>query len=248
MYTLEPNHPYILASLAAAPGLAICIYIYWKDKFDPEPRRLLFKSFFLGIGSVVMTLLSSWIILPAFGFDGGSSNLIWSLLSCVVGIGLIEEYSKYFFVRYFAYKKPAFNEPFDGITYCVIVSMGFATLENFMYVFNNENGFQVAIMRMFLSVPAHAVFGVIMGYHLGLQKHYNKKFAGLCGLMLASVLHGLFDFFLFNAHYPGMILGAFGSFFFGIRYSLRAIRMHSEDSPFNGKNYPTQQQDGHEAV
>jgi len=117
-----------------------------------------------------------------------------------------------------------------------------------MYVFNNENGFQVAIMRMFLTVPAHAVFGVIMGYYLGLQKHYNKKFAGLYGLMLASVLHGLFDFFLFNAHYPGMVLGALGSFYFGVRYSLRAIRMHSEDSPFNGKNYPTQQQDGHEAV
>lgn len=228
--------PKLLAALAAAPGLAICIYIYWRDKFDPEPRRLLFKSFFLGIGSVVMTLLSSLILLPVFGFDGGSSSLIWSLVSCVVGIGLVEEYSKYFFVRYFAYKDPAFNEPFDGITYCVIVSMGFATIENFMYVFNEENGFQVAILRMFLSVPAHAVFGVIMGYHLGLQKHYHKRFAGLYGLLLAAGLHGLFDFFLYNAHYPGMILGALASFIFGVRYSLRAIRMHSEDSPFNGRN------------
>ncbi|MFM2190920.1 MAG: Protease PrsW [Bacteroidota bacterium] len=245
---MDIQDPKLLASLAAAPGLAICIYIYWKDKFDPEPKSLLIKSFFLGICSVAMTLLISFLVLPFLGFDENSENLVWSLVSCVLSIGLVEEFSKYFFVRYFAYKKPAFNEPFDGITYCVIVSMGFATLENFMYVFNNENGFQVAIMRMFLSVPAHAVFGVIMGYHLGLQKHYNKKFAGLYGLMLASVLHGLFDFFLLNAHYPGMILGAFGSFFFGVRYSLRAIRMHSEDSPFNGKNYPMQQQDGDEAV
>ncbi|MFM7823562.1 MAG: PrsW family intramembrane metalloprotease [Bacteroidota bacterium] len=236
---MDLNHPYLLSALAAAPGLAICIYIYWKDKFDPEPRSLLVKSFFLGIGSVIMTLLISELILPPFGFEHESTNLVWSLASCVLGIGLVEEYSKYFFVRYFAYRKPAFNEPFDGITYCVIVSMGFATLENFAYVFQNEDGFKVAILRMFLSVPAHAVFGVIMGYHLGLQKHYGRKHAGAYGLMLAAVLHGLFDFFLFQSYIPGMFLGALASLFFGLRYSLRAIKMHSEISPFNGKNVVT---------
>lgn len=225
------NNPVILSALALAPGLAICIFIYWKDKFEPEPRQLLLKAFFLGIGSVAMTLSISFAILPFFGFDQESPSLLWSLASCVLGIGLVEEYSKYFFVRYFAYKESAFNEPFDGITYCVMVSMGFATVENFAYVF--EHGFQTGIVRMFLSVPAHAVFGVIMGYHLGIQKHHGKKFAGTYGLMLASVLHGLFDFFLFNAHITGMVLGALASFIFGLRYSFRAIRMHSEASPFN---------------
>jgi RsiW-degrading membrane proteinase PrsW (M82 family) len=237
---MEFNNPYLLSALAAAPGLAICIYIYWKDKFDPEPRSLLVKSFFLGIGSVIMTLLISAIILPQFGFEHESTNLVWSLASCVLGIGLVEEYSKYFFVRYFAYKKSAFDEPFDGITYCVIVSMGFATLENFMYVFQNEDGFKVALMRMVFSVPAHAVFGVIMGYHLGLQKHYGRKSAGAYGLMLAAGLHGLFDFFLFQSYIPGMFLGAVASLIFGLRYSLRAIRMHSEISPFNGGKTPAQ--------
>jgi RsiW-degrading membrane proteinase PrsW (M82 family) len=187
-----------------------------------------------------MTLLISAIILPQFGFEHESTNLVWSLASCVLGIGLVEEYSKYFFVRYFAYKKSAFDEPFDGITYCVIVSMGFATLENFMYVFQNEDGFKVALMRMVFSVPAHAVFGVIMGYHLGLQKHYGRKSAGVYGLMLAAGLHGLFDFFLFQSYIPGMFLGAVASLIFGLRYSLRAIRMHSEISPFNGGKTPAQ--------
>lgn len=232
------NHPYILSALAAAPGLAICVYIYWKDKYDPEPRGLLIKSFFFGVGSVIMTILVSYLVLPWFGFDESSPNIVWSFISCFLGIGLVEEYSKYFFVRYFAYKNRAFNEPFDGITYCVMVSMGFATLENFAYVF--QHGFQTGLVRMFLSVPAHAVFGVIMGYHLGLQKHYNRKFSGGNGLMLAALLHGLFDFFLLNAHITGMVLGALASFIFGLRYSLRAIRMHSEISPFNGKNSASQ--------
>ncbi len=240
---MDLNHPYLLSAMAAAPGLAICIYIYWKDKFDPEPRGLLIKSFFLGIGSVVMTLLISEFVLPPFGFEHGSTNMVWSLISCVLGIGLVEEYSKYFFVRYYAYRKPAFNEPFDGITYCVVVSMGFATIENFLYVF--EHGFETAVLRMFLSVPAHAVFGVIMGYHLGLQKHYGRKYAGAYGLMLAAGLHGLFDFFLFQSYIPGMYLGALVSFFFGVRYSLRAIQMHNDISPFNGKNIqaPQSEQD-----
>jgi RsiW-degrading membrane proteinase PrsW (M82 family) len=236
---LDLNHPYILAAMAAAPGLAISVYIYWRDKFDPEPRGLLIKSFFLGIGSVLMTLLISEFVLPPFRFVPESTNLIWSLASCVLGIGLVEEYSKYFFVRYYAYKKPAFNEPFDGITYCVIVSMGFATIENFMYVF--QHGFETAVLRMFLSVPAHAVFGVIMGYHLGLQKHYGRKHAGAYGLMLAAGLHGLFDFFLFQSYIPGMYLGALVSFYFGLRYSFRAIKMHNDISPFNGKNTPAQE-------
>ena len=226
------NKTLILSAMAAAPGLAICIYIYWKDKFDPEPKGLLIKSFFLGVFSIVPTLIISFTLVPALGLDPEANQLIWSLVSCVVGVGMVEEYSKYFFVRYFAYRQPAFNEPFDGITYAVIVSMGFATLENFMYVL--QNGFTTAVVRMFLSVPAHAVFGVIMGYHLGIQKHYGKRYAGLYGFILAAILHGLFDFFLINSRIEGMVLGALASFYFGVRYSKRAIRLHSDRSPFNG--------------
>lgn len=224
------NNPWILAALAAAPGLAISIYIYWKDKYEREPARLLIKAFILGVASTVPAVLLSLAGRMA-GIDPGSSSILWSLFSCVVGIGLVEEFSKYFFLRKYLYPNYAFNEPFDGITYSVLVSMGFATLENFLYVF--QYGYETAIVRMFLSVPAHAVFGVIIGYYLGLQKHYGKAGLGIFGLTVASVLHGLFDFFLYNEHVFGSISGALLSFVLGLWFSHRAIRLHNEASPFN---------------
>ena len=125
---------FYLLALAIAPGIAICMYIYFKDKYEKEPIKLLVISFLLGVLSVVPTLILSYLGKAIIGFNPGSTHFLFSLTSCVIGIGLVEEFSKFIFVRYYAYKKDDFNEPFDGIVYCVMVSMGFATFENILYV------------------------------------------------------------------------------------------------------------------
>jgi len=228
-----------LLSLALAPGLAICIFIYWQDRFEKEPMRLLSLSFFLGMVSTIPAILLSKLG-AMIGLNHESDSLIFSLISCILGIGLTEEYSKYFFVRYEAFKRDAFNEPFDGITYGVMVAMGFATLENVLYVFGAESedggGMTVGWLRMFTAVPSHATDGIIIGYFLGLEKYKGVKNFGLIGLGLAAVLHGFYDFFLFNSHVPGLILGALVSLILGIRYSLKAIKLHQQGSPFNPAN------------
>jgi RsiW-degrading membrane proteinase PrsW (M82 family) len=71
------------------------------------------------------------------------------------------------------YNNKNFNEPFDGIVYAVIVSMGFATIENIIYVF--QYGFATGILRLFTAVPAHAAFGILMGYFLGKAKFTHGK-------------------------------------------------------------------------
>ncbi len=224
--------------LAVAPGLAICIFIYWKDKFEKEPLTLLIVSFLLGMFSVVPTLILS-LIGQIMGFDPESNMLWWSLISCIVGIGLVEEYCKYFFVRFYAYRKPAFNEPFDGITYSVMVAMGFATVENVMYAWNGGEG--VAWLRMFTAVPAHATDGIFLGYFLGLQKMHGKKFFGLLGLGLTAVSHGLYDFFALNTQHNAMfILYWFIVFVLSIYLSFKAIRIHRNNSPFNPGAEPYQ--------
>jgi RsiW-degrading membrane proteinase PrsW (M82 family) len=83
-------------------------------------------------------------------------------------VALSEELSKFLVVRYFCYPQKRFDEPLDGIVYSVMVSMGFATIENVNYVFTH--GYSTAFVRMFLSVPAHATFGVVMGYFIGKAK------------------------------------------------------------------------------
>ena len=139
-------------------------------------------------------------------------------------VGLSEEISKYIVVRYFAFKRFSFDEPFDGIVYTVMVGMGFATLENIGYVY--EHGLATGIFRMFISVPAHATFAVLMGYHIGLAKFdpANRKRHLFYALLWPVFFHGTFDFFLFKGETLLHIGGAIVSFIVAIKLSKRAIR------------------------
>jgi len=217
-----------LIAAAIAPGLAICIYIYWKDKFDREPKRFLIYSFFLGMLSTIPAFVLEAAVKNSL-FEIRHGSYFWTLIACVY-IGLAEEGSKYFFVRRFAYRNGSFNEPFDGITYSVMVAMGFATVENIFYVL--EGGLQTAFFRAFLAVPAHAVNGVIIGFYLGRQKMLGVKNAGITGLLLASGLHAAYDFFLMINNNSGLWSGAVLALILGLRFSLKAIRSHQEASPF----------------
>ena len=105
-----------------------------------------------------------------------------------------------------------------------MVSMGFATLENILYVM--QNGFATGIVRLFLSVPAHATFGVLMGYHVGLAKFDAAKRTQnmLLALFWPILFHGTFDFFLFLGNSLLHFGGAIASFIVAIYLSKRAIR------------------------
>jgi RsiW-degrading membrane proteinase PrsW (M82 family) len=147
-------------------------------------------------------------------------------------VALTEEFSKYIIVRYISQPQKAFNEPFDGIIYSVMVSMGFAATENIMYVL--QGGYQVAILRAFSAVPAHAIFAILMGYYMGKAKFSNSKVKlNFTGLFLAVFFHGTYDFFLFLDFIPGLWIGAFFSLIIGIFLSRKAIQKHQEDSNFN---------------
>lgn len=213
--------------LAFAPVIAICIFIYWKDKFEKEPKKLLIFCFFLGAISTIPALLleiaARKILLPPV-------NLLLLAVYSWAGIGIIEEGCKYFFIRIVPYRNKSFNEPFDGITYSVMVSMGFAGLENLSYIL--EGGPGVGIIRMLTAIPAHASFGIIMGYYLGLQKMNGDRNLGLKGLLFAATLHAAYDFFLLADSITGMWVGALISLIAGVNFSLRAIKLHQNISPF----------------
>lgn len=214
----------LLFLISIAPVLAICIFIYWKDKFDKEPKKLLIISFFLGTLATITTLIISYL-LYFIEFNEINKNQLWSLISCILGIGLVEEFSKFIFVRFYAFNKKEFNEPFDGITYSVMVAMGFAAVENTLYVI--DGGASVGIIRMFTSVPAHATFGIIMGFFLGLQKINNKTGFGIIGLLLAATFHGLYDFYLMNIKFNYLYgLYWFVLFLISIYLSFKAIKIH----------------------
>ncbi len=215
--------------LAILPVILIILYIYHKDKYDKEPLRLIIICFILGIISVIPA-----IILETFAMKLGlgiSDNVLNTALFAIFGVGLSEEFSKYIFVRYYAYKKKDFNEPFDGIIYAVVVSMGFAAAENIKYVM--DGGTNVALLRMFTAVPAHAAFAVVMGYYIGLAKFSDKPFPLMVkGLALATLFHGLYDLFLFLNEAWGLAILSFVVLYFGIRFSFRTITKSQSISPF----------------
>jgi len=226
----------VLFALAVAPGLAICLFVFFRDRYNPEPRHLLVRSFLLGLVSAAIAIAIQAFMLPLVKGTLGSSVFALAVTAYAV-VGLSEEWSKYIMVRSYAWPKPAFDEPFDGIVYTVMVGMGFATIENVAYVMSN--GIGTAFLRMFLSVPAHASFAVLMGYQLGLAKfHPERKWVYLLrGLFLAVFFHGSFDFFLFlqdnatvTSHVSSLLLflGALSTFLVAIWLSDRAIKAHRE--------------------
>lgn len=229
-------------ALAIAPCLALGVFIYWRDKFNREPLRLLMVSFFLGavacIPAALIEIALEELVQPV------QYGLLGLFISAFFFVALVEEGWKFFFTEFYGYRKDAFDEPYDGITYAVMVSLGFATLENILYVI--QGGVSVALWRMFTAVPAHVTFGVVMGYFMGLAKFKNNSRAlKITGLCAAVFLHGLYDFMLFSAsQIPLMALGALISLIIGVILSLRAIHLHRKNSPFNPVNGQQNDQNG----
>jgi RsiW-degrading membrane proteinase PrsW (M82 family) len=220
-----------LLLLAVAPIFSIILYIYVQDKHEKEPRKLLITSFFLG------AIVSVLIVFILYFFTGrlipitDEFSIMQQFIQAFVVVALSEEFSKYIIVKYYAQSKKAFNEPYDGIIYAVMVSMGFDWTENIMYVI--DGGYETAIARAFTAVPAHATFGVLMGYYMGKAKFSNNRLIlNITGLGLAVLFHGAYDFFLFIGFIPGISIGAFISLIIAILLSKRAIKKHQDDSFF----------------
>jgi RsiW-degrading membrane proteinase PrsW (M82 family) len=219
-----------LLSLALAPGAAIILFIYLKDKHEPEPFSLLFLSFLYGALSTLITLFVSWPVNALILTK--EDDVIQQFFNAFFKVALVEEFSKFLFVRFVLYHNKNFNEPFDGIVYAVMVSMGFATVENVIYVF--QYGFTTGILRMFTAVPAHATFAIIMGYFVGKAKFTYRRelYFSIIALIAPTVFHGGYDYFWFISFVPGIWTGAILSLLVGFVLARKAIRLHQQASPF----------------
>ncbi len=184
-----------LLLVSVAPVAIILVYIYYRDKYEKEPISLLIKGLIAGMIIVIPILFAEklvsailpYIFTEKIGKAFGDAFLV---------AALCEEAFKLLAVYILIWKNPNFNERFDGIVYSVFISLGFALVENIMYVFSN--GFHVGISRAFTAVPAHAMFGIMMGYYLGLAKFIKpsrtKYF--VMAFVAPFLFHGIYDFIL----------------------------------------------------
>ena len=199
---------YIL--LAIVPSILIGMYLYKKD-FNKEPTGFLVKLFFGGVGSAFLTYVLSVIInsiVPGLvpTLDGTVSySFIGLFIRVLIGVALIEEFSKWLFAYHFGYKSKEFDEVYDIILYCGFVALGFATFENILYVFTSSNTIQVALLRAVTAVPGHVCDAILMGYYLGLAKQCensgdmnNRKKNLIFSVAVPMVSHGVYDFLIMS--------------------------------------------------
>lgn len=190
-----------LLSLAILPVLFILYFVYKKDKVEKEPLGLILLLLFLGAVSCA----------PAAFLEGVGDNVLLSFLNYndmeyiilenFLVIAVAEELCKYLFMRIATWRNKNFNFFFDGIVYAVTVSLGFALLENILYVM--DGGISVALTRAALSIPGHACFGVCMGIYYSearYRKNYNMNAESrsytFLALVLPMLMHGFYDFAL----------------------------------------------------
>lgn len=225
-----------LLILALSPGLVIILYFYLKDIHEPEPIGQLAISFVYGILAMLLSTGIAYIISEYVHFD--KESLTDMALRAFFLVALVEEGSKFLFIRGILYRNNNFNEPFDGIIYSVMVGMGFALLENIFYVLNGDGG--TALVRMFTAVPAHALFAVLMGFFLGEAKleHKHTFLYGLAAIGFAFLAHGIYDYLLFISFVPGLWMGAIIALIVGYFLAQKAIKIHQDASPFKEDEEP----------
>jgi len=195
-----------LLLLTALPSILIIIFFVKSDKFKEPPGEII-KVFFYGI----LITIPAYILNTFLSGVWYETKLSEDLISSFFTAAPVEEGLKLSVLYFFVYKMKDFNEPIDGIVYGVTVSLGFATLENFYYVYLladhfNTSSMSLAILRSFSAVPAHAVFGIFMGYffmkYAFIKKGDNLFFA----FIVPFVLHGCYNLFTASNFFVSLTL------------------------------------------
>jgi RsiW-degrading membrane proteinase PrsW (M82 family) len=184
-----------LIILSLAPVFIIGGYIYFRDKYEKEPFRLLLFAILAGAISVIPVFFLEQFLSGFSGFFQGIGAAAWNAFAVAA---FSEELFKYIALYLLIWKSLEFNEKFDGIVYAVFVSLGFAGVENVLYVM--QGGISTGISRAITAVPAHAIFGITMGFYFGMAKFYHKQRSKLKikALFYPVILHGIYDFILFT--------------------------------------------------
>ncbi len=215
-----------LIILALAPVFIIAIYIYIRDKYEREPLINLLASLVAGVViTIPVIFMEKLLSIPGEGFSGLTSAA-WNAF---VVAAFTEELFKFIALYLLIWKNKNFNEKFDGIVYACFVSLGFAGIENILYV--TDGGLSIGFIRAFTAIPAHALFGIMMGYQFGLARFYPKERPRriFLALLIPIILHGIYNFILMSGH-PYLLFAFIPYLIFLWFFGFRRLRQLSDRS------------------
>jgi len=181
--------------ITIVPSLIILFYFFISDKFK-EPRGTIALVFALGVLVCFPAGIINNFMIENFA-DIASEDLTHSFLAPAWS----EEILKFLILYTIVLRRNEFNEPMDGIVYGVVASLGFATYENYDYVFRLAETWdiapsQMAIWRSYTAVPMHGLNGCIMGFYFGMYAFTAEKKYLVLSLLMPFLLHGSYNFLI----------------------------------------------------
>ena len=226
------------AVLAVAPGLFWLWFFVRGHAYRPKPRRLLVYAFLLGMLFTLPAAALEFTLLEGTSVEVGR-DLAVAAAAMLFVVGPVEELSKFMAVRLGPYRSLYFDEPRDGRVYAVAASLGFASLENLVYILSF--GPEVMVARAPFSTLAHVIFGSFWGIALGVQTQKGRRGLGLLlagGLCVAAAIHGVFNILLLTLSPVGLLLVLL-LVSLGLWWTLSRFRWAQRISPFRlRRNYP----------
>lgn len=193
-----------LTVFSALPALILAAYVWYSDVTKNEPVSLLAATFLLGVLIASFAAVLNGVLQPffaAFGFIG-------IILFFYLIVGPVEEMVKMLAVRLYAYNDVRFNAVIDGAVYGAMAGLGFATIENAIYISRAVGevgrlslgldliglGGDITATRA-LAGPGHVIYSAFAGYYLGLAK-FNPGNRGpivVKGIIIAAVIHATYN-------------------------------------------------------
>jgi len=223
----------LAAIVGAAPSVFLLVFFYLKDRYEPEPRGHVALAFAKGALATVPAYAASWALARAVGDEWlALGGLPARAFDAVVLAAVCEEVPKWI-AFLFIYRWNEFDEPLDGVVYGVALALGFATVENILCVV--RDGLATGVLRAIFAVPAHALFGAVMGFYFGRAKFgaaARARALVIFALVAAVALHGAYDFILQALRGAWMYAAvALGSFLLWV-FVLRRVHHAQDASPF----------------
>lgn len=205
---------------ALLPVIILLLYITRKDP-QPEPISWLLKSFIYGTSTVIPIMIVELILkFILFGAAGNPTDIIGTTAEAFIIAALPEETFKLLALWLLLRKNPYFDEHIDGIVYAVCVGLGFAAIENVMFIAGEDSWQSVAISRALFAVPGHYAFAVLMGYYYSLYHFVDKSTTNAILVLAAPVMaHGIYDSIVMGTSvnpYIGVV-GTFALIYFCVK-------------------------------
>lgn len=221
---------FLLLIISILPIFVIGYFVYKHDN-EKEPKKILLKLFIYGIISIIPASILE-LIIENFFKDEVLMNLPELFIYIFIDIALIEELCKWYITYKISYNHKEFNQIYDAIVYSVSTSLGFATLENILYVL--DNGYLTGIIRAISAVPGHTCDAIIMGSYLGIAKiaklnnnRQEERKNLILSIILPTIAHTVYDFCIYSKNFFFIIIFLITIIWIYI-YSIRKIKKISQ--------------------